>query len=164
MTAPTYISLSEAKRQLRIDDSLTIHDDEINMLIGSAIDWAENYTNRSLGELLEVNSPADSAAVPIPDPKQPIGDCPGAGWEWDGDGGLWVDTAGWRGPDFLSFWARNPPRGQQIDNALPLRRDAKAGILLYLQTLFDRNIADLPLLEKRAEQLLWPYRRAMGVG
>lgn len=160
MTA-TYISLSEAKRQLRIDDDLTIHDAEISMLIGAAIDWAENYTNRSLGELLELNSPADSSAIPVPDPPQNA--CPGAGFEWDAGILDWVDTSGWGGEDFRSFWARNPPPAQ-LDDALPLRRDVKAALLFYVQILFDRDpaIADKQTLQ--AQNMIWPYRRAMGVG
>ena len=162
MTSP-YISLSAAKRQLRIDDANQLHDLEIQDAIDGAVDWAENYTNRSLGELVEVNSPADSAATPISDPAKPSG--LGDDFIFDRSCADWVDTSGWRQANYRAYWANNPGVSfGASDDSQPLRRDAKMGILLYMQTLFDRNIDDLTLLEKRAMDLLWPYRKAMGVG
>lgn len=162
MTSP-YISLSAAKRQLRIDDANQLHDIEIQDAIDGAVDWAENYLNRSLGELVELNSPPDSAATPIADPAKPSG--LGDDFIFDRSCNDWVDTSLWRHSHYRAYWANNP--GVQFgmrDDSQPLRRDLKMGVLLYMQTLFDRNIEDLPLLEKRAMDLLFPYRKAMGVG
>jgi hypothetical protein len=154
MTASPYITLAQAKAQLSIDESNTYFDDRIQDLIGAAIDWAENFTNRSLGELLEIDSPADSAAVPLPDPK----DSPTPNHFWySGD---WVDTTLWNPDEWRNYWAKNPI---EQDQSKALRRDVKAGILLYLETLFDRNIENFALLEKRAQDMLWPYRIALGV-
>lgn len=162
MTSP-YISLTEAKRQLRIDDANQLHNDEIQMSIDGAVDWAENYTNRSLSELVELNSPPDSAATPVADPPKPDG--LSDDFIWDRSCSNWVDTSGWRQANYRAHWANNPGLSfGSADQSLPLRRDLKMGVLLYMQTLFDRNIEDLPLLEKRAMDLLWPYRKAMGVG
>jgi Phage gp6-like head-tail connector protein len=161
MTSPTttYITLTEAKEQLSIDDGLTTHDARIELLIGAAIDWAENYTQRNLGELLELNSPADSEATPLPDPKDspswskpevwPIAGVIGVeGWqEWD--------EKTWR-----DFWRNNPILQ---DDAKPLRRDVRAAILLKIEQLFDRNVDNWVLLEQTAEQMLFPYRIGMGV-
>lgn len=154
MTGTTYITLAEAKAQLSIDDGLTQWDDRIQALIGASIDWAENFTQRSLGELLELNSPADSAAVLLPDPK----DSPGPQhFFYENE---WVDTSFWTPDNWRTYWAKNPI---QQDQSKPLRRDVKAAILLYLETLFDRNTENMALLEKRATDMLWPYRIALGV-
>lgn len=162
MTSP-YISLSAAKRQLRIDDANQLHDIEIQDAIDGAVDWAENYTNRSLSELAELNSPPDSAAVPVADPPKPSG--LSEDFIFDRSCGDWVDTSLWRQAQFRAFWANNPGVAfGTSDESMPLRRDARMGVLWYMQTLFDRNIEDIPLLEKRAQDLLWPYRKAMGVG
>lgn len=156
----TYITLNQAKAQLRIDAGLSVDDDQITDMIGAAVDWAENYTNRSLGELLELNSPPDSAAVPIPDPTWPEGR-PSPAHVWDRDCGEWIDTSFWGQDDYRSWWARFPSGAR--DDALPLRRDVKQAILLYMETLYDRNVENLELLETRAQNMLWPYRRALGV-
>jgi len=162
MSSP-YISLSAAKRQLRIDEGNQLHDIEIQDAIDGAVDWAENYTNRSLSELVELNSPPDSAATPVADPAKPSG--LSDDFIFDRSSLDWVDTSGWRQANYRAYWANNPGvEFGRSDESLPLRRDLKMGILLYMQTLFDRNIEDLPLLEKRAKDLLWPYRKAMGVG
>jgi hypothetical protein len=156
---PTYITLTEAKEQLSIDDGLTTHDARIELLIGAAIDWAENYTQRSLGELLELNSPADAGATPLPDPK----DSPS--WSkpetWPGPGVIGVE--GWEGWDektWRNYWMNNPILR---DDAKPLRRDVRAAILLKIELLFDRNVDNWKLIEDTAEQMLFPYRIGMGV-
>ena len=145
-----YISLAEAKGQLSIDEGLTLHDDRIKFLIGAAIDWAENFTQRSLGELLELNSPADSSAVALPDPKDSPNFVapPVAGWDSWGDG------------EWRSWWAANPIMGS---DAKPLRRDVKAAVLMRLELLFDRNVDNWELIEQTTEQMLTPYRIGMGV-
>jgi Phage gp6-like head-tail connector protein len=167
MSSP-YISLTEAKAQLRIDAGLTIDDAHIEMLIGAACDWAENYTQRSLGELLELDSPADSNAVPLPDPKdsphfeplpgQPpsidIGGIQGGFPLYMDDNDQWTEET-WR-----RYWANNP---MLKDDSKPLRRDVKAGILLQVELMYDKNVANFEMLETRAEQLLAPYRIGMGV-
>jgi Phage gp6-like head-tail connector protein len=156
----TYITLAQAKAQLRIDASLTVDDDQIRDMIGAAVDWAENYTNRSLGELLELNSPQDSIAVPVPDPTWPEGR-PSRSHVWDIDCNDWVDTAFWDPGDYRAWWARFPQT--ERDDALPLRRDVKQAILIYIETLYDRNIENIAIYESKAKDMLWPYRRALGV-
>lgn len=159
----TYVSLSEAKAQLRIDEGLTIHDAEIERLIGAAIDWAENYTNRSLGELMELDSPRDSSAVPLPDPK----DSPGlagfpanaifpldASFDWG------IDPDLWRPLQWQCYYQNNPI---QIDQSRPLRRDAHAAILIYMQVLFDRDPVTMDDQVKFAQNMIWPYRINLGV-
>ena len=154
----TYISLTEAKAQLNV--TISDDDDKIQGMIGAAIDWAENYTNRSLGELLELNSPPDSDAKPIPDPTWPDGR-PSDAHVWDRDLTCWVDTTEWGQADYRSWWARFP--SDQRNDSLPLRRDVKQAILLYVETLYDRNPENFTLFETRAQNMLWPYRRALGV-
>jgi hypothetical protein len=161
--ANPYISLDDVKDQLSIDEGLTIHDRRLQLLIGAAIDWAENFTGRSLGELLELDSPADSDAVPLPDPKDsptferardqnPDGEFPGVvavnGWaDWD--------EKTWR-----DYWSNNPILK---NDAKPLRRDVHAAVLLKIETLFDRNPDNYLLLTQTAEAMLFPYRIGMGV-
>lgn len=162
MSSPAnpYISLAEAKGQLSIDADLTIHDDRIEFLIGSAIDWAENFTQRSLGELLELNSPADTIAVPLPDPKDSPTWSPPA--TWPGPNGV-IGVEGWQGWDektWRNYWKNNPILQ---DDAKPLRRDVKAAILLKLELLFDRNVDNWELIQSTAESMLFPYRIGMGV-
>lgn len=157
MNSPNpYISLADAKGQLSIDEGLTIHDDRIEFLIGSAIDWAENFTCRSLGELLELDSPADSSAVPLPDPK----DSPSFARGNFGPVISAEDWQGWNADTWRDFWAKNPVLQ---NDAKPLRRDVKAAVLLKLELLFDRNTDNWELIEETAEQMLTPYRIGMGV-
>lgn len=163
-----YISLSEAKAQLSIDDGLTIHDTRIDMLIGAAVDWAENYTQRSLGELMELDSPTDSSAVPLPEPKDSPHFVPPPGvppaidvTAIEGGFPLYMDDNDqWTEEQWKRYWANNP---MLKDDAKPLRRDVKAAILLQIELLFDRNMDNFTTLETRAEQLLAPYRIGMGV-
>jgi hypothetical protein len=155
-TQNPYISLEQAKAQLSIDDGLTIHDQRICDMVGAAIDWAENFTQRSLGELMELDSPSDASATPQADPK----DRPSRHHIWYDDD--WIDTSLWVPDDWRRHWAENP-NPAAIDQSRPLRRDVHAAILLYMETLFDRNTDNLAILETRAENMLWPYRIALGV-
>jgi hypothetical protein len=156
----TYISLQEAKDQLSIDYSNDTWDARLAMLIGACIDWAENYLNRSLGELLLLDSPRDSDAVPLPNPvDSPRGEDIRDRMRFWADG-EWIDTTLWTPDQWRTYWQQNPV---QEDHSSPLRRDLKAGILLYLETLFDRNPENMVLLEKRATDLIWPYRIDIGV-
>lgn len=159
MTSPAnpYISLTEAKDQLSIDDGLDIHDARIERLIGAAVDWAENFCGRSLGELMELNSPTDESAVPLPEPVDsphfepvPVG------------AGI-VGVQGWSGWDEDTWrnWWRNNPILQ--NDAKPLRRDVKEAILMKIEQMFDRNTDNWELLENTAQQMLFPYRIGMGV-
>jgi hypothetical protein len=147
-----YISLQAAKDQLSIDAGLTIHDARIELLIGASIDWAENYTQRSLGELLQPLSPADAIATPLPDPV----DSPPAqsAFVEPGDQNyLW---------DYPTT-SPSPPNPNSIDQSSPLRRDIQTAILLHVELLFDRNVDNWELIQKTAEALLDPYRTGMGV-
>jgi hypothetical protein len=161
-SASPYITLEEAKDQLAIDYGLTIHDQRILRIIGGATDWAENFTQRSLGELLELNSPADSNAVPLPDPKDSPHRPPV--WIEPGDQPFPIDGIGgnedWTAEQWAAHWKANPI---MQDDSKPLRRDVKEAILLKIEILFDRNIDNMALLETTAENLLWPYRIGMGV-
>lgn len=157
--AETFVTLEEAKDQCSIDPGLTLHDRMLRRLIGAAVDLAENYTQRSLGELLELNSPRDSTAVPEPDPKNspacfpsglPAGCAFPAGWDWQIDYGLW-SPAQWH-----AWWAANPI---QQDHSKPLRRDIHEALLLLVQSLFDQD----PDAKQTALDMLYPYRIGMGV-
>ncbi len=148
-----FITLSQAKDQLSIDAGLTIHDDRITFLIGAAIDWAENYTQRSLGELLQPAGPLDSAAVPLADP-QDVTD-PRSAYVEPGDEYTWVQAATVGNPII--------PNPVTLDQSQPLRRDVQAAILLHVELLFDRNVDNIELLEATAERLLDPYRTGLGV-
>ena len=151
----TYISLEEAKDQLSIDYSNTTWDNRLALLIGSCIDRAENFLNRSLGELLLLDSPSDASATPQPNPV----DSPRYSF-WAG--GQWIDTEEWTEDQWAGYWRANPNPAME-DHSQALRRDLKAGILLYLETLFDRNPDNFALLEQRATDMLWPYRIDLGV-
>jgi hypothetical protein len=154
----SYITLSEAKGQLSIDDGLTIHDAKVTRLISSAIDWAENFCGRSLGQLLELNSPADSPTTPLPEPL----DSPHYTSPPMPDGVLAVEgwSAGWTLQDWQDYYKNNPIN---TNYAAPLRRDIKEAILLKIEQLFDRNTDNWELLETTAQQMLLPYRVGMGV-
>lgn len=155
ITGADYITIEEAKEQLSIDPGLTTHDQRISRIIGGAIDWAENFTQRSLGELMELNSPTDSSATPLPNPV----DSPRreGGFWWRGD---WVDTAFWQPDDWHRWWQKNPV---SRDDSHALRRDVKEAILLKIQCLFDRNTDEMDDLERAAKDMLWPYRQGLGV-
>ena len=60
----TFITLAELEHQLSIDEVLTIHDNRINLLIrGVPVSLAENYTQRSLAQLMRLTlPPLDSAS------------------------------------------------------------------------------------------------------
>lgn len=155
--ANPYISLEEAKEQLAIDVSLTLHDKRINRLIGAAIDWAENFTGRSLGELMELDTPSDGVAVPLPEPKDSPHFVvnPNADPFVIGAGGANFNEKNWE-----NFYQNNP-----IDKAdpAPLRRDIKEAILLRIELLFDRNVDNWELIDKTTTDMLFPYRIGMGV-
>jgi len=157
--ANPYISLIEAKEQLSIDEGLTMHDARINRLIGAAIDWAESFTGRSLGELMELSSPSDESAVPLPEPK----DSPSfTGPEQEGIG-LDVAVDGrehWDERTWQNFWRNNPILR---DDSQSLRRDVKEAILMRIELLFDRNTDNWDLLDKTSTDMLFPYRIGMGV-
>jgi hypothetical protein len=147
----TFITLGMAKAQLSIDDGLTIHDDRITFLIAAAIAWAQNYTQRSLGELMQLAAPL-VVPVPLPDPI----DTPTPPFMEPGDyDQLWQD-------------APNPaiplvPNPIATDQSQADRTDVQAAILLQVELLFDRNVDNIELLAATAERLLDPYRNAMGV-
>ena len=163
----TYVSLADAKAQLSIDDSLTIHDRRISLLIGAAEDWAENFTQRSLAELMTLDSPTDSGVTAVPDPK----DSPIVG----GDGPLWNSLyaapswlnspqAQWTAQNWQYYWGNwNTGNPVATDHSRPLRRDVYSAILLWLETLFDRNTDNTELLQNQAMAMLMPYRQALGV-
>jgi Phage gp6-like head-tail connector protein len=158
-TGGNYVTLEEAKGQLSIDPGLTIHDVRIKRLIGSAIDMAEDYTNRSLGELLELNSPTDSSAVPLPNPKDsPNCEQVEANRLFDFD--PTVDTSLWTPQQWHAYWRDNPI---QQDQSMSLRRPVKEAILLFVEVLFDRNPQTMKDLEAMAYRRLDPYRIAIGV-
>lgn len=155
----TYVTLEDAKEQLSIDAGLTIHDTRIVKLIGAAEDWAENFTQRSLAELMELDSPRDSdqtaAPDPVDSPKIPPWNSQLPPPDW-----LTLPQAIWSTQQWQMYWANNPIHQ---DQAKPLRRDVYAAILLYMESLFDRNTDNFELLETRAQALLFPYRIALGV-
>jgi hypothetical protein len=162
--ASTFISLADMKDQLAIDQGITIHDRRIEILIGAAIDWAENFTQRSLGEMLELDSPTDSSAVPLPDPKDSPGGPPPV-WVEPGDqpfavGGEVIGIDGWTPERYARQWEQNPIRQ---DDSKPRRRDLKSGIMLMVEILFDKNVGNMKLLQDTAETLLHNYRIGMGV-
>ena len=162
MTSPEnpYISLTEAKEQLSIDDGLTIHDARIERLIGAAIDWAENFCGRSLGELMELNSPADDSAVPLPEPvDSPTFVTPPVAGGVIGVQGF-NDWAYWDEKTWRDYWKNNPILA---NDAKPLRRDVKEAILMKIEQMFDRNTDNWQLLESTTESMLFPYRIGMGV-
>lgn len=151
-TGATYITLAEVKSQLAIDPDLVVDDARLTRLIGVAIDWAENYTQRSLAELLVLDSPTDSSASPAPNPK----DSPA----WRGRRDLEFDAGSWTPDEWCTYWAANPI---QQDQSSALRRDVKEALLLKIETLYDRNVDNMALLETTALNMLFPYRIAMGV-
>jgi hypothetical protein len=158
-TGGNYVTLEEAKSQLALDDGITVHDARIKRLIGAAIDMAEDYTNRSLGELLELNSPSDSSAVPLPNPK----DSPSC-WQAEAnrlfDLDPTIDAALWTPEQWHEYWRKNPI---QQDQSMSLRRPVKEAILLLVEVLFDRNPQTMKDLTAMAYNLLSPYRIAQGV-
>ncbi len=160
----TFITLTEAKEQLSIDEGLTIHDARINLLIRAAISWAENYTQRSLAQLMQLDSPPADSGVPAPSPV----DSPRLDHEnrFVDPGERPFNMAGLGDPDWTEdqwrdHWRNLNPIAQDYSN--PERSDIKCAILLKIEQLFDRNVANMSLLEETALQMLTPYRVGMGV-
>lgn len=154
----TYVTVDEAKGQLSIDAGLDIHNDRIELLIGAAEDWAENYTQRELGELMVLDSPSDDSQHPLPDPVDPIKNWPD---RFPRPSYLDCPISEWMPADFRHYWAHVGP--VELGTAKPLRRDVKAAILLKVESLFDRNTDNWQLLEKTAMTMLDPYRIGLGV-
>jgi len=163
----TFITLTEAKEHLSIDPGLTVHDKRINRLIGASIDWAENYTQRSLGELLQLDSPRDSLAVPEADPVESPNVDPdflataalwGSGYDWS------LSTDQWQPGQFKCYWANYLAKNPVLeDHSHPERRDVQQACLMMVELMFDRNVANFEDLTNAAQNLLWPYRIGMGV-
>jgi hypothetical protein len=155
-----YITLEEAKEQLAIDDGLTIHDQRILRCIGAAIDYAENYTGRSLCQLMELTTPTDSSVVACQDPV----DSPNI-WRaahqnlFDQDDPT-LDFPFWSAEQTRAYWADNPIR---MDHSQSLRRDVKEAILLKMEVLFDRNPETMVMFNNAVDSALFPYRIALGV-
>ena len=150
------ITLAEAKAQISMDEGFTADDARLTLLIGTVIDWAQNFTQRPLGELLVLATPADADAVPLADPVAPlpvasvfgtVSDIVGGSYDWS--------TAQW-----LSFLDSDP---RLHDRSVALRRDVKAACLLQLELLYDRNVDNFDLLNVRSHDLLQPYRMGLGV-
>lgn len=161
----TYIDPADAKDHLGIDEGLTIHDRRIGQCIRGAEDWAENYTNRSLSELMLLDSPQDANLAPIEVPALPTGD-PVACWPQGIAYPSYLTTpvSDWLPSNFRHYWAHvGPTPSPNRDDSKPLRGDAYMAMLLYMETLFDRNTDNLVLLQKRAESMLDPYRIGLGV-
>lgn len=167
MTA-TFISLEDAKDHLGIDEGLTVHDRRINRCILGAIAAAENYTQRSLSELV-INSGADSTGAPFaPDPKDSpslmsvnflaTADSWGAGYDWS----LGYDA--WSPDQYQCYWAAYLKANPALqDDSNPSREDARQACLLKMEMMFDRNIANFTDLEAAFKCLLDPYRIGLGV-
>jgi len=164
-----FVTLTQAKEHLSIDQGLTVHDVRVQDCIDGAVDYAENYTQRSLGELLELNSPTDSSAVPLPDPK----DSPASidfdfiattSSQWGSTFDWTIGVDQWGGDQTQAYWAAflaaNPA---MQDQSKPLRRDVRQAILLQVEIMFDRNVANYQMLTQARDALLQPYRIALGV-
>ena len=154
----TYIQIEDALAQLSLDEGLqAVYERRVNLLIGGAEDWAENFTERTLGELMILDNQAkDSNAKATPDPKQ-------YRWAESDLRPRWYDEPceGWQPENWRYYWQCNPIQG--TSDTGPARRDIYCAILLYMESLFDRNTDNFELLEQRAISLLMPYRRGMGV-
>lgn len=157
----TFITLGDAKGQLSIDDDLTLHDVRIQDLIGAAIDWAENFCGRSLGQLLPLSSPSDGAAVALPEPVDSPAFNNSLGWE-NPDIGVegFNDWRYWDERTWARYYRNNP---LLQNNAATLRRDLKQAILMRIEIFFDRNVDNWALLDKTSTDMLFPYRIGMGV-
>lgn len=102
-----YTTLSDAKGQLSIPDSITVHDARITRLIAAAEEWARVFLNiDSLEDTLD-DSPV-SSPVELP-------------------------------PNITS------------------------AILMHVEAEFDRDMQNFNVLIGRATDLLWPYRKELGV-
>jgi hypothetical protein len=156
----TYVTLSEARAQVSVDAGLTMYDERIELLVGAAEDWAENYTQRSLAELMTLDSPADESQTPLPEPVDPIQNWPDCFPRPDY---LSLQIVDWVPDNFRHYWAHVAPGPVELGTAKPLRRDVKAAILLKFETLFDRNVDNTELLEKAAMAMLDKYRIGLGV-
>src|SRR5882762_1841268 len=121
----TYVTLVDAKEQLSIDESLTVHAVRIVKLIGAAEDWAENFTQRSLVELMELDSPRDSNATPLPDPVDSPQIPPWNSQAIPPPDWLTQPQAIWSVQQWQIYWANNPIHQ---DHSKPLRRDVYSGI------------------------------------
>ena len=156
---PEFITLAEAKAQLSIDDSDTLRDARVTLALRGAIDWACNFTQRPLGELLVLPDPAVEA-VPLPEPHYTpdtfLTETPGV---ITGIGGVPVSW-GWGQVQWAAYVAANP---LLTDRSAALRWDVKAAILLQMEVLFDRDVSNFALLNQRAHELLQPYRLGLGV-
>ena len=127
-------------------------------MIGATIDWAENYTQRSLGELLELNSPTDSSATALPEPVDSPDNRALINSKFDID--PTIDTSLWNPAQWHEYWRLNPV---EIDSSRALRRDVKEALLIKLEALFDRNPETMQPMSVYAENMLFPYRKGMGV-
>lgn len=148
-----FVTLQQAKDQLSIDEGFTLHDARITFLIAASIAWAQNYTQRNIGELMQLASPVSSPTA-LPDPLDSPD--PRARYIEPGDRDYaWIDA-----PSNASPFVPNPI---QQDQSASDRTDVQAAILLHVELLFDRNVDNWELLQQTAESLLDPYRIGMGV-
>jgi hypothetical protein len=102
-----WITLDQAKEQVSVHPSNTVHDDKLTRLIDAAERWAANRLNVEYDDLNEFE-------------ESPV---------------------------------QSPPE---------LMADIEQAILYHIEAAFDRD-ENSELLMTRAHDLLWPYRRELGV-
>lgn len=78
-----------------------------------------------------------------------------------------------RNIDSAERWARNFLNAESLEDFIGspydspasegLPEDMKDGILLQLESVYDRDERNMKLLVERAEQMLYPYRQKLGV-
>lgn len=157
MTAE-YITLKQAKDHLGLEESFTYHDDRVADCIGAAIDWAEDYTQRSLGQLLQLDSPRDSTATAVDEKFLTTASEWGSGYDWT------LEYSAWPPQQFRCYWAAYLQRYPAMnDQSQSLRRNVRQAILIKMEQMFDRDPSVYKDLEDACTNLIFPYRIAMGV-
>lgn len=184
-TAPVAepLTLVEAKRHLRIDDDITVDDDQVDGLIAAAREWAENETRRSfVRRTLELRLDCFSAELKLP--RGPVTSVVAvkyvnnAGSLVEVDASLYqvdiygtpptirtVFGANWPVPkmgtvnavvvEYLAGYA--PGDGSPTDYAENVPSNLKSALKLHIEAHYDRDRMQMEQLLKAARNLLSPF-------
>lgn len=74
-----------------------------------------------------------------------------------------LDAAEKAAINFLNIDSLADLEESPVSSPATIPEDVKSGILLFVEMEFDRDEKNFELLQKRAEQLLWPYRQGLEV-
>ena len=166
LTAPTVepVTLSEAKEQLRIDDSFTLDDSYITSLISVARDRCENYCNQffTTQDIALVTVAESEVCLPYPNltiTSVEVADTVTNEYTYDNDTQLLTLTGSFTVGDKLKVYATTQPPIQIVGVQQSMLIIINDMYELRTESVLGVSVAENPALKS----LLYPCRLSLGV-